>query len=65
MFEVGEKVKITNSDCVGVIEKVSTWGKVNYGVISDSPCYFVRVQKWDMNTNGGRWLGGIVLEKIK
>jgi hypothetical protein len=57
-MKVGDKVLVIDQRpyAVGVIEKVSDWSKV-IGEPASGKCYFVRVQEWDMGTNGGRWLG--------
>lgn len=66
MYNVGEKVLVIdgNPHREGIVEKASTWGEVNGIKGETSPCYFVRVQSWDNDTNGGRWIGEIHLRKI-
>jgi len=54
-LKAGQKVKVGNQ--IGTIEKVSTWLIVNGPPSEETPCYFVRVPEWDMNSNGGRWIG--------
>lgn len=49
-YRIGQEVIVAAGNALGVIEDASYFD-------SDRPKYFVRVQAWDENTNGGRWLG--------
>ena len=66
MFRKGDKVYVMPGYQEGVIEEVSTWQVVNGALSSDTPCYFVRVQEWDNDTNGGRrWVDEAHLSRSK
>lgn len=60
---VGQRVRVVDQrpPAEGVVEEVSTWGKILGVAGEDTPCYYVRCEEWQ---GTARWISGLFVEAV-
>ena len=61
MFEVGQKVKVTDQrpPAIGIVEKISTWRELHGEIHPKNTCYYIRCPCWQ---GTARWISALFVE---